>query len=101
MPLRTESGTPARHSDVRLIILAHVGRRNDGSFGALRPRVKPHAPGRPRARLRHPMGDGKCFGQIQSIYNGDPAPITRQRLAGATEKPRAQEQWKTMERTMR
>jgi hypothetical protein len=40
-------------------------------------------------------------GKIQSIYNGKSAPITMQGLVTAREKPPAQEQWKTMKKTMR
>jgi hypothetical protein len=41
------------------------------------------------------------FGKIQSIYNRKCAPTTMQAFACAREKPLAQEQWKTMEKTMR
>jgi hypothetical protein len=41
------------------------------------------------------------FPKIQSICNGKRAPITMQGLATAREKPPAQEQWRTMEKTMR
>jgi hypothetical protein len=41
------------------------------------------------------------FRKIQSIYNGKCAPIGMQVLATAREKPPAQEQWKTMKKTMR
>jgi hypothetical protein len=39
--------------------------------------------------------------KIQAIYNGKSAPITMQGLATATEKPPAQKQWKTIEKTIK
>src|SRR5205823_4083768 len=43
----------------------------------------------------------KFSGKIQSIYNGKCAPITMQGFATARENPPAQEQWRTIEKTMR
>jgi hypothetical protein len=50
--------------------------------------------------VRRNTGDLR-WKKIQAIYNGKCAPITMQGLATATEKPPAQQQWKTMEKTMR
>src|SRR5262249_13208518 len=43
----------------------------------------------------------KFPGKIQSIYNRKCAPITMQGFAQASENPPAQEQWRTMKKTMR
>jgi hypothetical protein len=43
----------------------------------------------------------KNFRKIQSICNGKCAPITMQGLARARKKPPTQEQWQTIEKTMR
>src|SRR5215472_18995544 len=57
---------------------------------------------RPSSRAgKGSAADEKFSGKIQSIYNGKCAPITMQGLARARENPPAQEQWKTMEKTMR
>jgi hypothetical protein len=47
------------------------------------------------------FGVQKSSGKIQSIYNKKCAPITMQGVETAREKPLAQEQWQTMEKTMR
>ena len=44
---------------------------------------------------------GRASEKIQSICNGKLMPITMQGLARAKEKPRRQEQWQAMEKTMR
>jgi hypothetical protein len=51
-----------------------------------------------RGRLAATAGPEK---KIQAICNGNPPPFTMQGLETATKKPRAQEQWEAMKRTMR
>jgi hypothetical protein len=74
---------------LNFLLLSQLG------YSAILPKLGTGGPG---GRLAATAGPEK---KIQAICNGNPPPFTMQGLETATKKPRAQEQWEAMKRTMR